>query len=94
VPLGSWFRGRLGGFARELLLPTGGARQEMFDRGYVTQLLDMHERGRDLNLQLWTLISFELWCRRFLDVPPARQDMDMPLPLPAKGQYMGFAAQP
>jgi asparagine synthase (glutamine-hydrolysing) len=94
VPLGSWFRGRLGGFARELLLPTGGARQEIFDRDYIAQLLDMHERGRDLNLQLWTLMSFELWCRRFLDAPPARQDLDLPLPLPAAGQFAAFAARP
>ncbi len=94
VPLGSWFRGRLGGFARELLLPTGGARQEIFDRDYVAQLLDMHERGRDLNLQLWTLMSFELWCRRFLDAPPARQDLDLPLPLPVAGQFAAFAARP
>jgi hypothetical protein len=34
---------------------------------YIEQLLQMHERGRDLDLQLWTLISFELWCRTFLD---------------------------
>jgi len=94
VPLGSWFRGRLGSFARDLLLPTGGARQEIFDRGYVAQLLEMHDRGRDLNLQLWTLISFELWCRRFLDAPPARQDLDMPLPMPHAAHFAGFAARP
>ena len=33
--------------------------------------LARHERGQeDLDLQLWTLISFELWCRRFLDRQP------------------------
>ena len=26
-----------------------------------------HERGRNLDLQIWTLISFELWARVFLD---------------------------
>jgi len=78
VPLGHWFRGRLGGFARELLLPAGGARQEIFDRGYIAELLSMHERGRDLNLQLWTLMSFELWCRRFLDAPRAEPELKIP----------------
>jgi hypothetical protein len=29
--------------------------------------LQLHQRGRDLDLQLWTTLSFELWCRRFLD---------------------------
>ena len=26
-------------------------------------------RGRDIDLQLWTLLSLELWCRRVLDTP-------------------------
>ena len=31
-----------------------------------------HTRGRDLDLQLWTMLSFELWCRRFLDTTDVR----------------------
>ena len=34
---------------------------------YIEGLLVQHERGRNLDLQLWTLISFELWARVFLD---------------------------
>lgn len=78
VPLGHWFRGRLGGFAQDLLLPAGGPRQDIFDRGYIAELLSMHERGRDLNLQLWTLMSFELWCRRFLDTPRIEPELKQP----------------
>ena len=33
----------------------------------VERQLQLHQRGRDLDLQLWTMLSFELWCRRFLD---------------------------
>ncbi|HUP41635.1 MAG TPA: hypothetical protein VM599_00340, partial [Thermoanaerobaculia bacterium] len=29
--------------------------------------LALHEGGRPLDLHLWTLVSFELWCRTFLD---------------------------
>jgi len=94
VPLGAWFRGRLGNFARDLLLPSGGPRQEIFDQAYVAQLLDMHERGRDLNLQLWTLISFELWCRRFLDAPTPVRDLDLPMPIPVPAQIAGYAVRP
>ena len=36
----------------------------------VARLLDLHRRGRPLDLQLWTLMSFELWCRAFLDQRP------------------------
>ena len=72
VPLGLWFRGRLSNLARELLLGETSSRRGVFDRRYIEELLVMHERGRDLGLQLWTLISFELWCRTFLDAPAGR----------------------
>ena len=80
VPLGAWFRGELSGFARELLLSRTSTGRGIFERAYIERLLAMHERGRDLNLQLWTLISFELWCRTFLDTP-ARQRSPQPATL-------------
>lgn len=67
VPLNHWFRGRLEGFARELLLSRRCSERGIFNPTYVEQLLGWHGRGRPLDLQLWTLISFELWCRTFLD---------------------------
>lgn len=72
VPLGRWFRGRLGGYVQDLLLsPTARARG-YFRSAYVEKLIAAHNRGRPLDLHLWTLISFELWCRTFLDGSPAR----------------------
>lgn len=73
VPLGRWFRGQLGSFVRELLLSDTSRRRGIFNPAYVEQLVRQQERGRALDLQLWTLISFELWCRTFLDrnaMPP------------------------
>ncbi len=67
VPLGRWFRGRLGPFVRDLLLSETCRRRGILDPACVERLLAQHERGRDLDLPLWTLISFELWCRTFLD---------------------------
>jgi asparagine synthase (glutamine-hydrolysing) len=72
VPLGHWFRGRLSGFLRDLLLSASARRRGIFDPAYVLKLIERHERGQDLGLQLWTLISFELWCRAFLDGAPSR----------------------
>jgi asparagine synthase (glutamine-hydrolysing) len=67
VPLAHWFRGSLAGFARDLLL-SGSARQRgFFNARYIESLLQQNDRGRDLDLQLWTILSFELWCQRFLD---------------------------
>ncbi|RPH97310.1 MAG: asparagine synthase (glutamine-hydrolyzing) [Lysobacterales bacterium] len=71
VPLGRWFRGELTGFVHDLLLsPTSRARN-IFNPAYIEKLLLLQSRGRPLDLQLWTLISFELWCRTFLDRPTA-----------------------
>jgi asparagine synthase (glutamine-hydrolysing) len=67
IPLGRWFRGRMGGFVRELLLSPRARQRGVFDAGYVERLLARNESGRDLDFPLWTLISFELWARRFLD---------------------------
>jgi asparagine synthase (glutamine-hydrolysing) len=67
VPLDVWFRGRLTSFVRELLLSETARERRIFEPQYIERLLAMHQGGRNLSLQLWTLISFELWCRTFLD---------------------------
>jgi asparagine synthase (glutamine-hydrolysing) len=67
VPLGYWFRGKLGAYVRDLLLGESARRRGFFNSPYIEDLVAQHERGRNLDLQLWTLISFELWARAFLD---------------------------
>ncbi|MBI2188554.1 MAG: asparagine synthase (glutamine-hydrolyzing) [Acidobacteria bacterium] len=70
VPLAHWFRGELATFTRDVLLADRCRQRGLFDPRYVEHLLALHQRGRDLDLQLWTMLSFELWCRRFLDCSP------------------------
>jgi asparagine synthase (glutamine-hydrolysing) len=72
IPLGRWFRGQLRDFVRDLLLSDTCRRRGILDPAYVTQLLERHDAGRDLHLHLWTLVSFELWCRAFLDSAPGK----------------------
>jgi asparagine synthase (glutamine-hydrolysing) len=67
IPLGYWFRGKLGSYIRELLLGDQARRRGFFNCRYIERLIATHEKGRNLELQLWTLISFELWARTFLD---------------------------
>lgn len=67
VPLGYWFRGKLGSYVRDLLLGERGRRRGFFNLPYIESLVARHERGQNLDLQLWTLISFELWASSFLD---------------------------
>jgi asparagine synthase (glutamine-hydrolysing) len=69
VPLARWFRGELLGFARDILLSDTCRQRGFFDVAYIERLLRLNQRGRDLDLHLWTILSFEMWCRRFLDAP-------------------------
>ncbi len=72
VPLGRWFRGRLGSFVRDVVLSDKSKQRGIFDPSYIETLLKRHERGRPYDIELWTLISFELWCRTFLDRAPRK----------------------
>jgi asparagine synthase (glutamine-hydrolysing) len=72
VPLAKWFRGELSNFARDLLFSQRSRERGLFNEIYIERLLQLHQRGRDIDLQLWTLLSLELWCRRVLDAPIQR----------------------
>jgi asparagine synthase (glutamine-hydrolysing) len=72
VPLNSWLRGPLRAVARDLLLSDTCRSRGIFNEGFLHRLIARQERGRPLDLHLWTLMSFELWCRTFLDRRPAQ----------------------
>lgn len=88
APFRVWFKSRLGDFVRQVLLSETAARRGILDPGYVRFLLTLHESGRDLSMQLWTLLSFELWCRTFLDRSRSASSHDEcnAIPLAAAGQ--------
>jgi asparagine synthase (glutamine-hydrolysing) len=67
IPLARWFRGQLSLYVRDLLLSRKSLGRGLFKKSYIERLIEMNDRGRSLDLQLWTLITFELWCRRFVD---------------------------
>ena len=66
-PIGSWLRGQLGQLMRDTILSETCRRRGILDVAAIEALVRRHEHGRPLEYQLWTLISFELWCRTFLD---------------------------
>jgi asparagine synthase (glutamine-hydrolysing) len=74
IPLGRWFRGSLAAFSNDLLLSPQCRHRGILNPAYLRKLLDMHTRGRDLDMHLWTIVSFELWCRKFLDSPSWQVD--------------------
>ena len=69
VPLGRWFRGSWSDYVRDILLSDTCRQRGIFNPRYIEQLLRVHDGGRDLDLELWTLVSFEQWCRQYLDRP-------------------------
>lgn len=67
VPLAQWFRGGFRWVIDEYVLGSTANRRGIFDRGVVTQLVDRHMAGTEDNAQrLWSLVNFEIWCRRCL----------------------------
>jgi asparagine synthase (glutamine-hydrolysing) len=67
VPLGQWFRKDLNEFIHDLLLSERCLKRGFFNADYIRKLMSLHAKGRPLEHHLWVLISFELWCRRFMD---------------------------
>ncbi|MGA3201664.1 MAG: asparagine synthase (glutamine-hydrolyzing), partial [Bryobacteraceae bacterium] len=47
IPLGYWFRGKLGSYVRDLLLGEQGRRRGFFHQPYIESLLARHERGQN-----------------------------------------------
>ena len=76
VPLAHWFRGDLGGFVRDVLLGETSKTRGVFQPAYIDKLIRMNEAGRNLDMQLWTLVSFEMWCRMFLDGSTRRRAVE------------------
>ncbi|MBJ31437.1 MAG: asparagine synthase (glutamine-hydrolyzing) [Acidimicrobiaceae bacterium] len=62
IPLGSWLRGPLRGWADELLAPDLLAAQGIFDPALVAARWAEHVENRgDLSFQLWPILMFQSW---------------------------------
>ncbi len=79
IPLGRWFRGPLGEPARDLLLSRKSLERGFFDPAAIARLAARPRPREDLGLELWTLLSFELWCRAFLDRGPRAERPPHPM---------------
>jgi asparagine synthase (glutamine-hydrolysing) len=68
VPLGTWFRGELKDYMRDLLLGRDARHREMLSHASVERLVARHLDGAaNLGQQLWTVMCFELWLRQLPD---------------------------
>jgi asparagine synthase (glutamine-hydrolysing) len=67
APDASWFKGESIDYVNQLLRGRSASIYEFLDRDYVARVLAEHTGGQiNHRLLIWSLISFEWWCRRFL----------------------------
>jgi asparagine synthase (glutamine-hydrolysing) len=68
APDASWFRGESIQYIDRLLRSRDARLYEFLEPAYVTAALDEHTAGlANRRLLIWSLLSFEWWCRCFLD---------------------------
>ena len=68
APDASWFRGESIDYVRRLILDPKARIYEFLRPDTVGELVGEHLRGeKNRRLLIWSLISFEWWCRTFLD---------------------------
>lgn len=68
APVRSWLRGALRPMVDDLLSEAAVKRRGIFSPSAVRQLVEKNLSGReDLNLQVFQLLTFELWYRQFID---------------------------
>jgi asparagine synthase (glutamine-hydrolysing) len=67
APDASWFKGESIDYVNQLLCSRSASIYEFLNRDHVTRVLEEHTSGQvNHRLLIWSLISFEWWCRRFL----------------------------
>jgi asparagine synthase (glutamine-hydrolysing) len=77
APDASWFRGESVDYINRLLGNDNAAIYEFLQPAYVRSILEEHTSGRaNRRLLIWSLLSFEWWCRQFIhgetvELPPA-----------------------
>jgi asparagine synthase (glutamine-hydrolysing) len=70
VPLSSWLRTDLQGWARDILLDPSSLGRGYFEPAAVNRLLDRHAAGADGDAKrIYALLMLELWHRDFVDAP-------------------------
>lgn len=68
APDESWYRGESLAYVKEILLNKRASYRDFINPHYVKRVVDEHVAGkRNHRLLLWSFLSFEWWCKIFLD---------------------------
>jgi len=67
-PEASWYRGQLKDYLEEMILGKRALSRGIFKKEFLENIFREHMAGKkDHRLLFWSLISFEWWCRIFLE---------------------------
>jgi asparagine synthase (glutamine-hydrolysing) len=73
LPVARWLRGELSAFSEERLEDLGRRYSSLLNPEQIRHMLHEHRSGlRDYSTQLWALLMFHLWERRFLSPSRSR----------------------
>jgi len=68
APIRSWLRDALRPMVNDLLSPEQIKKRGLFDSDEVRKVIELNSSGKeDFNLQVFQLLTLELWMRTFLD---------------------------
>lgn len=68
VPTNAWFKDKLKNYLFEVLFDSETKSRGYFNYDYIDKIYKLYQtKSQYLDSQLWLLLNFELWCRRFLD---------------------------
>ncbi|MGA2587797.1 MAG: asparagine synthase (glutamine-hydrolyzing) [Candidatus Aminicenantales bacterium] len=68
APDESWYRGENLHYVKEILLNQRASSREIIDVKYIEKIIDEHvNRNINHRLLIWSFLSFEWWCKIFLD---------------------------
>ena len=68
APIRAWLRGPLQPMIDDLLSEKRVRERGLFDPAEIGRIIETNQSGReDLNLQIFQLLTLELWMQRFLD---------------------------
>jgi len=66
-PIDKWLRSSMKSFVNECLLSDSAGVNQYFNRDFIRETLERHERDQAHNLRhIYLLMSFELWHRQFI----------------------------
>ncbi len=68
APDESWYRGENLGYVRDILMDRSACYQEFINRNFVENIINEHVNLKiNHRLLIWSLLSFEWWCKIFLN---------------------------